>query len=329
MRTPSQAAGPRGILTDLPLLLVAVVWGSSFLAVKHLATAQTVLPVLVLRFALVLPLLGLLVHRRLRALTRAEWIGGALLGVILGSIFLLETFGAVHTSATNAGLIISLNMLLTPLGESALSRTPVPRAFLAAAGASLLGVGLLTQGAGLRAPSFGDLLVLGAALVRTLHVLVMGRTRSLRGTDSGALTWVQLASAALVFALVSPFTGAPAPWRLAADWGPRQWALVLYLALFCTLFAFAVQMWAVRATSPSRVSLLLGTEPLWAAVVGIAVGGDRLTVPVFAGAALVLVGTEAGRRSVPAKAPRAVTRELVNEGSSGRPVVATRSSEGL
>jgi drug/metabolite transporter (DMT)-like permease len=328
MRTPSQAS-PRGIVTDLPLLLVAVVWGSSFLAVKHLATQQTVLPMLVLRFALVLPPLGLLVHRRLRTLDRAEWTGGALLGLILGAIFLLETFGTVHTSPTNAGLIISLNMLLTPLAESALSRTRLPGRFLLAAAASLLGVGLLTQSGGLRAPSYGDLLVLAAAVVRTVHVLVMGRTKSLRETDSGALTWVQLASAAAVFALVTPFTGAPAPWHLAAGYGPLQWSLLLYLALFCTLFAFAVQMWAVRATSPSRVSLLLGTEPLWAAVLGIALGGDRLTVPVLAGAVLVLAGTEAGRRSSPAEAAQPPVRELVNEGSSGRPAVATRSSEGL
>ncbi|MFE9424570.1 DMT family transporter [Kitasatospora sp. NPDC006697] len=308
MRNPSQAAAPRGLVTDLPLLLVAVVWGSSFLAVKHLATAQTVLPTLVLRFVLVLPLLGAVVHGRLRGLSRTEWVGGALLGGILGGIFLLETFGAVHTSATNAGLIISLNMLLTPLGESALSRTRPSRRFLLAAGASLLGVALLTQGSGLRAPSFGDLLMLGAAIVRTVHVLVMGRTKALRGTDSGALTWVQLASAGVVFALVSPFTGAPAPWRLAAGYGALQWTLLLYLALFCTLLAFAVQMWAVRATSPSRVSLLLGTEPLWAAVLGIALGGDRLTAGVVAGALLVLVGTEAGRRAcepgVKERAPR-------------------------
>ncbi|GAA1992509.1 DMT family transporter [Kitasatospora viridis] len=291
MRSPSQAR-----LADLPLLAVAVVWGSSFLAVKHLATAQTVLPVLVLRFALVLPLLGVLVGRRLRGLSRVEWTGGALLGLILGGIFLLETFGAVHTSATNAGLIISLNMLLTPLGESLLGRVRPSRPFLLAAGASLLGIALLTQGSGLRAPCAGDLLMLGAAVVRTGHMLVMGRTRALRGTDSGALTWVQLATAALVFALVTPFTGAPAPWRLAVGFGPAQWGLLLYLALFCTLFAFAVQMWAVRATSPSRVSLLLGTEPLWAAVLGIALGGGRLTVAVLAGAGLVLAGTEAGRR---------------------------------
>ncbi|MFJ4582323.1 hypothetical protein [Streptomyces echinatus] len=43
------------------------------------------------------------------------------------------------------------------------------------------------------------------------------------------------------------------------------------------------------------VSLLLGTEPVWAAAVGIAVGGDRPGVPGLLGAVLVLAGTARGR----------------------------------
>jgi len=53
----------------------------------------------------------------------------------------------------------------------------------------------------------------------------------------------------------------------------------------------------VRRTSPSRVSLLLGTEPLWAAAAGIALGGERLGALGLAGGALVLVGTAWGRRA--------------------------------
>lgn len=296
MRTPSQAA-PRGLLADLPVLLVAVVWGSSYLAANRLATGSTVVPMLVLRFGLALPLFAVPAWRGLRALSRAEWLGGALLGLILGAVLLLETYGVVYTSPTRAGLIISLTMIFTPLAESLVSRTALPRAFLAAAAVSFFGVVLLTQGGGLATPSAGDLLMLGAALVRTVSMLAMSRARTVQNADSMALTWVQLATAAAVFALVSPFAG-PSPWSLAASYDLAQWADLLYLTVFCTLLAFLVQMWAVRATSPSRVSLLLGTEPLWAAVCGIALGGDRLVPLALLGALLVLAGTEFGRRAV-------------------------------
>ncbi|MQS13640.1 DMT family transporter [Streptomyces kaniharaensis] len=297
MRASSSLSSSSSVLRDLPVLLVAVVWGSSFLAVQRVAEPGTVVAMLVLRFGMVLPVLGLVARRALRGLSRTEWLGGAGLGVVLSGIFLLETYGAVHTSATNAGLIISLAMVLTPLGESALSRTAPPRAFLAAAGLAVLGVALLTGDGGLRPPTLGDLLVLCAALVRSAYVLTMARV--LRNTDMLAVTWVQLVTATAVFCTVALSVGPP-PWTLAALYGPAQWAWLLHLSLFCTLFAFFVQMWAVRATSPSRVSLLLGTEPLWAAVFGIAVAGNRMGPLALLGGALVLVATEWGRRTAPA-----------------------------
>ncbi|MET9450016.1 DMT family transporter [Streptomyces cinerochromogenes] len=289
-------AARSGRLTDLPVLLVAVVWGSSYLAAKGVTTERTVLAVLVLRFAVALPVLATAGWRRLRALSAVQLRGAGLLGLILAGIFLLETYGVVHTSATNAGLIISLTMVFTPLAESRVRGTRLPGSFLGAAGLSVLGVALLTQGAGFTAPTGGDLLMLGAAVVRTVHVLAMSRMESVRGADALSLTTVQLGGAVLVFAVLValPGTGA-SPWSAAAAFDGGDWLGLVYLSAFCTLFAFFVQMWAVRRTSPSRVSLLLGTEPVWAAAVGIAVGGDRPGVPGLLGAVLVLAGTAWGR----------------------------------
>lgn len=293
-----EAAPRRAWTADLPVLAVAVVWGGSYLAAKGITTAHTVIAVLVLRFALVLPVLVLAGWRRLRALTPAQLRGAGLLGLVLGGIFLLETYGVVHTSATNAGLIISLTMIFTPLAEAAVRRVRPSAAFLGAAAVSVTGVVLLTQGAGFTGPGLGDLLILGAALARTLHVLLMARVKAVQDADSLSLTTVQLGGAVLVFALLAalPGTGAT-PWAAAADFGAAEWAGLVFLSVFCTLFAFFVQMWAVRRTSPSRVSLLLGTEPLWAAAAGIAIGGEHLGPLGFAGVALVLAGTAWGRRA--------------------------------
>ncbi|MFJ5102765.1 DMT family transporter [Streptomyces sp. NPDC088554] len=297
--TAAPAAVRRGAwLTDLPVLLVAVVWGGSYLAAKDIATADTVIAVLVLRFGMVLPVLAVVGWRRLRALDAAQWRGAGLLGLVLSGIFLLETYGVVHTSATNAGLIISLTMIVTPLAEAAVTRTRPPGSFVAAAGLSVTGVVLLTRNGGFTAPSAGDLLMLLAALARTVHVLAMARIKAVREADPLSLTTVQLGGAVVVFAVLAaaPGTGA-APWTAAAAFGPREWAVLLFLSVFCTLGAFFVQMWAVRRTSPSRVSLLLGTEPLWAAAAGVAIGGEYLGTAGVLGAVLVLTGTTWGRRA--------------------------------
>ncbi|MFE4954698.1 DMT family transporter [Streptomyces sp. NPDC056653] len=301
---PALAPPRRAWLTDLPVLLVAVVWGASYLAAKGITTTSTVVAVLVLRFVIVLPVLAVAGWRRLRALSAAQWRGAGLLGLVLSGIFLVETYGVVHTSATNAGLIISLTMIFTPLAEAAVTRVRPPRAFLAAAALSVAGVVLLTQGGGFTGPSVGDLLMLVAALARTLHVLLMARIKSVQAADSLSLTTVQLGSAVAVFAVLAavPGTGA-SPWTVAAGFGVREWGGLLFLSVFCTLFAFFVQMWSVRRTSPSRVSLLLGTEPLWAAAAGIAIGGERLSALGVLGAVLVLAGTGWGRRAATPAAP--------------------------
>ncbi|MFF3686176.1 DMT family transporter [Streptomyces sp. NPDC002187] len=299
LAVPAPALAPRRAwLTDLPVLVVAVVWGASYLAAKGITTTHTVVAVLVLRFALVLPVLVVAGQRRLRTLTAAQYRGAAVLGLILSGIFLLETYGVVHTSATNAGLIISLTMIFTPLAEAAVSRRRPSGSFVAAGALSVAGVVLLTQGGGFTTPSLGDLLMLLAALARTVHVLAMARLTAVRSADSLSLTTIQLGTAVAVFTVLAatPGTGA-SPWAVAVGFGPREWAGLLFLSVFCTLFAFFVQMWAVRRTSPSRVSLLLGTEPLWAAAAGIAIGGEHLGAAGLVGGALVLAGTSWGRRA--------------------------------
>ncbi|MER7809616.1 DMT family transporter [Streptomyces sp900116325] len=301
---PALAPPRRAWLTDLPVLLVAVVWGASYLAAKGITTTSTVVAVLVLRFVIVLPVLAVAGWRRLRALSAAQWRGAGLLGLVLSGIFLVETYGVVHTSATNAGLIISLTMIFTPLAEAAVTRVRPPRAFLAAAALSVAGVVLLTQGGGFTSPSVGDLLMLVAALARTVHVLMMARIKSVQAADSLSLTTVQLGSAVAVFAVLAAVPGTrESPWTVAAGFGVREWGGLLFLSVFCTLFAFFVQMWSVRRTSPSRVSLLLGTEPLWAAAAGIAIGGERLSALGVLGAVLVLAGTGWGRRAATPAAP--------------------------
>jgi drug/metabolite transporter (DMT)-like permease len=67
-----------------------------------------------------------------------------------------------------------------------------------------------------------------------------------------------------------------------------DWLDLLYLAAACTVFAFLVQLWAVRKTSAARVSLLLGTEPVWAVLIGVTVGTETLGWIGIVGAVLIV-----------------------------------------
>jgi drug/metabolite transporter (DMT)-like permease len=286
--------------TDLVLLLVALVWGSSYLSAQTATSALPVLVVLLVRYALSsLACLGLIATRggrpgggprSTRRWTRDEIRAGVPLGVTQAAVLVVETYGVAHTSAANAGLIISLTIVLTPLLDRAGRRGGLPPAFFAAAGVCVLAVGLLMSGNGFHDLRLGDLLMLVAALVRAVHVVLVGRLTARRSIRPLHLTAVQTLVGSALFL-------APAAHDLPtlAHADTATWAQLVYLALFCSVFAFLAQTWAVQRTSASRASLLLGTEPIWAAAVGIGLGGEHLSWLTGLGAALMVGGTYWGQ----------------------------------
>lgn len=275
---------------DAALLVVAVVWGSSYLTAKVATSAAPVLIVLFLRYALsaaaCLALVGL--RPSARHFTRDEWRLGSVLGMTQAAVLVIETYGVAHTSAANAGLIISLTIVLTPILDRRERR--LPPAFFGAAGVCVLGVGALVSGTGLHAPGGGDALMLAAAIVRAGHVVLVGRLTTKRAVRPMSLTTVQTLVGTLVFGVAASGQLGAVAHLHAATWGA-----LLYLALFCSVFAFLAQTWAVQRTSPSRASLLLGTEPIWAVATGICLGGERLSLVATIGAALVVAGAYWGQ----------------------------------
>jgi drug/metabolite transporter (DMT)-like permease len=282
---------------DLSLLAVALVWGSSYLAAREVATAESVFAFLAIRFALAAAGLAIVLAPRLRYLTREEVVLGVGFGAILSAVLVLETLGVTMTTATNAGLIISLAVVMTPLLDRWVGHTALPPAFYGAAVMAVVGVGMLTQSSGAAAPGRGDLLILFAAAARAVHVTAIARLSAKRSLDSARVTLVQLCTGLVIFLAVSR-AGGPGIGEVAAGMSIQSWLITAYLAFICTVFAFVVQTWAVRGASPSRVSLVLSTEPLWAAVIGVGVARDPVTVVGLIGALLILVGAQRGRRLV-------------------------------
>jgi drug/metabolite transporter (DMT)-like permease len=285
---------PSRFRVDLWLLLVAVSWGSTYLVAKVLVSPSSVIALLALRMLLAAVIMAAVVALRRKRLRRAELFAGVLIGLLLAAVFAFETFGIAHTSATNAGVIIGLAIVFTPVLESLVSRRRPPGMFFAAAAVAVSGMVLLAGNSGFAPPSPGDLLVLAAALSRAVHVTAMHKLTGGKAMDSVHITTVQLATCALLFTAGSLFYGDSLPLYLSQlDTGRAM--IFLYLVLICTVFAFFVQTWAVRRTSPSRVSLLLGTEPVWAAIIGITIAHDSVGVTGYFGIALILTGTAWGR----------------------------------
>ena len=143
------------------LLLVALIWGSSYGVSKLALAYYPVLGLLAVRFVLA----ALCLSPSLRHAPRSAWRAGVPMGGILLAILLCETYGLAHTSAANAAFLISLCLVFTPLAEWLLfGQRPAARIWLLVA-LSWLGAVLLTGGMHFSA-SLGDALMLLAAVLR-------------------------------------------------------------------------------------------------------------------------------------------------------------------
>lgn len=270
-----------------------MVWGASYLVAKDLTAAASVPAVLGWRFLVASLALGTLWAWRVRRRPgAAELWTGALLGLTQAAVLFLETYGVAQTRAANAGLIISLTVVFTPLVDSVATRRWLPPGFFVAAVVSVVAVALLVSGDGFRTPNPGDLLMLAAASVRACHVTLLGALTRNKPYSSVTVTLIQSVVCAVAGIALDP-TGMVAA---AFAFGPSGWLGVLFLGLAASVSAFVVQLWAVRRTSASRASLLMGTEPVWAVLVGVLFAGESLGWPGACGAALIVGGCYAGQR---------------------------------
>ncbi|MEO7126364.1 MAG: DMT family transporter [Nakamurella sp.] len=279
---------------DLLLLFVAAAWGSTYLTTKELITGDSVMSLLAVRMLLAAAIMAIVVAIRRKPLARSELLTGVGLGILLTTVFTFETFGIAGTSATNAGLIISLTMVFTPIVESALSHRRLRATFFLAAIVAVAGVALLASNGVFKPPGQGDILVLIAAIMRAVHVTLIHKFTGGKPIDSLHLTTVQLSTCAMIFTAASVFHGESIQ-HYVSQLTLTSGLAFFYLVVICTVFAFFIQIWAVRRTSPSRVSLLLGAEPLWASVIGVTIAHDTFAPVGYIGICLVLAGTAWGR----------------------------------
>jgi drug/metabolite transporter (DMT)-like permease len=269
---------------DVLLLATAIFWGGSYLAAKDLTEHASVNSILAFRFTAAALIMTLIVLARGNKFSKADWQLGALYGVAVGTIMQIETNGIKLTSATNAGLIISLTIIFTPILESIWSRSWLPRKFFIAAVGAIVGVALLVSGNGFKEPNFGDLLMLGAAVLRAITTTAQGKLAEGRKVSSFNVTVVQLTVCGLSY-LAIDFGGTV---KLITEFETAQWLNMAFLVLLCTVFGFVALQYGILRTSPSRASLLLSTEPIWAVLTATVFGGEQLFFVGFIGAALII-----------------------------------------
>ncbi|HET9535154.1 MAG TPA: DMT family transporter [Mesorhizobium sp.] len=275
-------------LSEILLLVVAIVWGTSYGVAKGAIIFYPVFGFLAIRFTITALILSPSLLRLQRVRLKKTVRVGIPLGTILLGIFVAETYGLSLTSASNAAFLISTCVVLTPIVEFFLIGTRPTLNIVMAVIVSLIGAYLISAG-GTLSFNRGDLLILVAALLRALMVTFTKLMTRDAAISTTALTAVQtgvVGGGSLILGAVLLPGGLP-----ALPMASGFWIGTLYLVMFCTLFAFFVQNYAVRNTSPTRVSLLMGTEPVFGALFAVIWLGESASTSVWIGGALIVAGS--------------------------------------
>ncbi|MDF2910507.1 MAG: hypothetical protein K0Q56_1388 [Sporolactobacillus laevolacticus] len=278
-------------LADLSLLFVAIVWGSSYLDTKVVLQDLSVFSFLFIRFAITVLVMLVFTWKILLRSSKQTWLSGIIFGLFLSAIFINETWGIKYTSAANSGFLISLFVVFTPLFEAVILKKKLRLGILAAVMISVIGTSLLSLKEGYHF-NIGDLLILCAAALRGMQ-MTLTQKLSHAEMDSRALTTIQLSVVAIIMGMLSLFFRPSNESMLPADL--NFWLLTIYLSLFGTLLAFYIQLVMIRRTSPTRVGLLMGTEPVFSTIFAVFIGGEHLTWQGWLGGILIILATYYGR----------------------------------
>ncbi|MDR7334487.1 DMT family transporter [Roseateles asaccharophilus] len=276
------------IQANLLLTLVALVWGSAFVAqsqgmadvgpllftgVRFLIGAFVVLPLAVLEWRRV--------GRQDRPLQRRDGWQIAGLGVLMTLGAAMQQIGIQYTSVTNAGFLTAVYVPLVPVLAWLLLGQIAHWSVWPAAAGCLAGAFLLSGAHELNV-GLGDLWVAGSAIPWAVHVLMVGRWADRMGAPF-LVACGQFAVCG-VLSLAAAFVMEPVRWAglQAAAWP------IAYTGVLSVGIAFTAQVVAQRYAHAADAAIILSAETLFAAAFGYALMGERLSTTGLVGCGLML-----------------------------------------
>ncbi len=262
----------------------ALIWGSTFLAIRFGNEAVPPLWAATIRLAIASVLLFAITRiigtplPRGRALRGAVLWGAFALGVNLSLLYLGETTVPSGISAVLFATVpLSTALLAAAFGVERL----VSRKLIAAA-IAIVGVAVIFAGElGVAVPFTGLLTIFGAASAAALGNVLLKREPS---PPVFALNAIGTAVAAAVCLVASVLAGeSHAIPTTAAAWIP-----LLYLTLAGSLGAFVLFSWLVTHWTVSNASLVPVTVPIIAVILGGVVKGEQPAPLTYLGGAIVI-----------------------------------------
>lgn len=279
------------------LVIVAIIWGSGFIVTQFGLDSNFSPPFIIFSRFLIATLIFAIAFRKEIVNMKVEDIkAGIIVGVALFTGFILQTYGLESTSPSVNAFITALNVIFVPfLVWGIFRKRPKLKIFIGAT-LSLIGATILSSNSsdGFSLPGIlssfnltemgvGELLTLLCALGFAIHIVINGHY--VKKVSMNILVFnmmfVTTILAFIAFLIAD---------REFSQFIPTKGHLsLLYLGVFSTSAAFFLQTKAQKYLSPSKTSLILVTESLFAVIFSVALGYENITANMLVGGSLILL----------------------------------------
>jgi drug/metabolite transporter (DMT)-like permease len=280
---------PRSLKAHLLLVLITLIWGSTFVLIKEALADASPLLLNAVRMSLAAVLLAAYYRKDLVRLERPVLIAGATVGLFLFLGYAFQTAGLRLTTPSKSAFLTGVSTVLVPLLLVTIWRTRVHPwrgvgIVLALGGLFLMTVPAGAQGmADFANINRGDLLTIACALAFAFQIVFLGRAT--RRFPFEPIAVLQIAVAALAMCLATPLLERP-HMRLS---GTVVTAIVV-TGVLGTAVAFTVQAWAQQFTPATHTALIFTLEPVFAWLTSFLYLKERLGFRAGSGALLILAG---------------------------------------
>jgi len=279
-------------MPDLVLVLVTLIWGSTFAMSQSALHEIGPIGFVALRFSCAAVALALFLNKRLRQITRVELFAGIAVGAILFAGYTLQAAGLQHTTSSKSAFITATYVPLVPILQLMLfGRRPSPLAWIGAF-VSFGGLALLSMGNGFDLSfGIGEWLTLACAVASALQIIFVSKYA--RDGDPVRMAAVQVTTVAVIALMTMPFAGETMP-ALSV----KLSSICVGMGVVSTAFVMGAMNWAQRTVPATRATLIYAMEPVWAGLVGAALG-ERLGTPAIVGASLIVFGIVLAELRIP------------------------------
>lgn len=270
----------RKYIGELGLAVVAIIWGSGFVASAVSLEHFTPYQILAIRFLIGIILLSLVFFKKLKNIKKSTIIRGSIIGVFLYLAFALQTVGLVYTTPSKNAFLTAVNVVIVPFIAFFIFKRKMDKFELFGALLAIIGIGVLSLKLS-GGVNLGDFLTLLCAVAFAFHIFYTAQF--VKNEDPVLLTVVQMAAATVLGIIVVLFKGET---NFVAN--GEGVSAVLYLGVFSTTIAFLLQTVAQKYTTETKAAIILSTEAFWGMIFSVIILSEVLTAKMALGATLIL-----------------------------------------